>query len=217
MRVTRLNRETLQRHVARSLLWPAKFGLFGAIADADVVLDFGEGAFNGLNEAQTTGGHAAHGDDGVALGVVIGDGKDFAVGAESVRGAFDDFIGGLAGAGVEDFEFGGGFDGGKAAAGVGAVEDNGNGGADGVAVKGEAADEFIPRGGGMAGLAGRELGPGVQEAVAINEYPRQSHGTIYPEAAEMTKRSFGRSGARFSKSRLVKDFRPPYETRTDAS
>ena len=178
----------------RSLFRAAEAGLFGAVAVTDFVLHFGKGAFHGLNKTVTTGGHAAHRDDGVALGIVVGDGQHFTVGAEAVRGAFDDVIGGLAGAGVKNLKLGGGFDGGKAASRVGAVKDNGNGGADGVAVEGEAADEFIARGGGVAGLAGREFRPRVQEAVAINEYSRQAHAASYPQAAEITKRSFGPSG-----------------------
>ena len=172
-------------------LWPAETGLFGTVADADVVLQLGEGVFHGLNEAPATGRHPAQGDDGVALGVVVGDGQDFAVGAETVGGAFDDVIGGLAGAGVKDFEFRGGFNGGKAVPGVRAIEDDGDGRADGVAVKREAVDELVARGGGMAGLAGREFRPGVQEAVTVNKNPGQSHAASYPETAEMPKRSFG--------------------------
>lgn len=134
----------------------------GAIVGFEIVLLLGERGGDGLNEVQATRRHPAHRDDGVALGIIVGHGEDFAVGAEAVRGAFNNLIGGLAGARIKNFHLIRGFDGGEAAIGIGAVKHDGDRRADGVVVKGEVMDKFIPRGGGMAGLARRKFGPAVE-------------------------------------------------------
>lgn len=170
--------------------WAAETCAFGAVVNLEVVLQFAQGAFHGLNETQTTCGHPAHGDDGVALGIVVGDGQDFPVGAQPVRNTFDHIVGGLPGAGEENFQFRGGFDGGKAGPGVGAVKDDGDRRADGVTVKSQPMDEFVAGGGGMAGRAGGEFRPGVQEAVAINQNSRQRHAARLARQCQNDKTKF---------------------------
>src|SRR5690349_16337560 len=122
-----------------------------------VFLQSGQGVLHHINEVETTGGGAAHADDDVAFGVVVGDGEDFAVGFEAVGGAFDEVVGGLAGFGEEDLDVavGVGFRGVGGCAG--AVEEDGDGGAGGVLVAGEDVDEFVAGGGGMARFAGGEF------------------------------------------------------------
>jgi hypothetical protein len=146
-----------------------------AIVGFDFVVKFSERGLDGLDEVQATGSYAAQGDDGVALREIIRDNEHFAVTAEAMGGAFDKVIGGLARAGVKDFHFGRGFDGGEADVSVGAVENNGYGGADGVAIERETVDEFVASGGGVARFARSQFRPVMQQAVAVNEYAHQSH------------------------------------------
>jgi hypothetical protein len=42
-------------------------------------------------------------------------------------------------------------------------------------------DQFIPRGGGMARLAGRQFRPAMQQTVAINQNADQSHEAFYDQ------------------------------------
>ncbi len=71
-----------------------------AVIDFKIILLLGKGSIDALNKAQATRRHPAHRDHGVALGVVIRDREDFAVGTHAVNDALDDLIGGLIGAGV---------------------------------------------------------------------------------------------------------------------
>lgn len=142
---------------------------FGAVVVLELFLEFAEGAFDHGDEGFAGADVAAERDDGVAFGEVVGDDEDFAVGHEFCGDAFDNVVGGLAGLGVDDFHFGGGgeFDA-DAGRRAGAVKDDGNGCADGIAVAAEGVDEFVAGSSGVAGFAAGEFWPGVKEAEAVD-------------------------------------------------
>ncbi len=117
---------------------------------------FAEDSIDFEDEILAALGHAAHGDDGVAFGVVVGDGKGFAVRLEAVCGALNEVIGSFAGTGIDDFEGRGGRILGRPTAGTGAIEKQSEGRADAVGVLGDHANERLAGPGGVAGALGGE-------------------------------------------------------------
>lgn len=108
-----------------------------------VALHFAQGALHVLDEMMAGAGQAAHGRDGFALSVVIGDDEDFAIIAQAMSGAFDDLIGGLARFRKEDFDLGSGVYFGSAEGSACAIEDDGERSTGGVLVLGQPMDEFV--------------------------------------------------------------------------
>ena len=150
----------------------------GAVVMFQVVVRFIQRAFDVADKIQTTCGLAAEANDDIALGVVIGHSQHLAVRLETMRGAFDHFVGRLAPAREQDFD---------AAGGVGlwcpgrrsaAVEKNRYRRTDGILVTRENVNQFFARRGGMARFAGRQLRPTMQEAVTINQYADERHISI---------------------------------------
>lgn len=108
----------------------------------------------------------AEGLDRGHLGVVGGDDSDFSFACVGLDHALNEGIGGLAGGGVED---------GKGVTGFFLfstdlpIKNNGDEPATGVVEVGELADELLAGGEGFLGVEGPEMGPRVEDAVAVNE------------------------------------------------
>ena len=153
-----------------------ELGSFAAVVVGDLALLIFHRAFDGEDEIVATGGHAAHGDDGVALGVIIGHSEDFAEIFHAMGDAFDDVIGGVTVAGIDDFEFRRGRGRRRSGRRTCAIEDDGDGSANGVAIQGKAMDQFVARMGRVARLARSQFRPVVQQAIAIHESANQRHG-----------------------------------------
>ena len=77
---------------------------FAAVVFFDEGFAFAEDTVDVLNEVFAALCHAAHGNDGVALGVVVGDGEGFAVGLEAVGDALDEVVGGFSFSRKNDLE-----------------------------------------------------------------------------------------------------------------
>jgi len=123
---------------------------FPAVVFFDEGFAFAEDTVDVFDEVFAALGHAAHGDDGVALGVVVGDGEGFAVGLEAIGHTLDEVVGGFSFSRKYDLEWIGrnGFRSflGRASA----IEEERDRRADAVGVLGEHADERLAGAGGMA-------------------------------------------------------------------
>src|SRR5436190_5943924 len=147
-------------------------------------LHFIERTGDRADEVVTTRSHAAEAAHRVTLGKIVCHHQYIAVVLEPVSRPFDHLVCGLPGAAVKDFHVGrrGSLVG--VALGTGAVKDNRDGRATGVAVLGKDVDQLLSGGRRVARFAGRKRRPTVQQAVSVHQYPHQSH----------TKRSLASSG-----------------------
>ena len=62
----------------------------------NVIAQFRQGIFDVPDEVPATGGAAAQADHRLPLGMIVGDGQDLAIRAETVHGPLDHLVGGLA-------------------------------------------------------------------------------------------------------------------------
>jgi hypothetical protein len=62
----------------------------------NIVAQSRQGIFHIPDEVPATGGAAAQADHRLPLGLIVGDGQDFAIGRETMCGPFDHLVGGLA-------------------------------------------------------------------------------------------------------------------------
>lgn len=144
----------------------------------EVILHFRKRAFNRLDKIQAARCHCAASQDGLALKIIVRNNKDFAVRCELMRCAFDDLVGVLSGARINDFDFRRGFDFRFARLRTRAVENNRERRSAGIVKLSQFANQFIARKRGMSSLSPRKLRPAVQQAVTINEDSDESHAEI---------------------------------------
>jgi hypothetical protein len=71
----------------------------------NIIAQFRQGIFDGLDEAPATGRAAAQADHHIPFRMIVRDRQDLAVGAETVGRALDYLVGSLARARVENFDF----------------------------------------------------------------------------------------------------------------
>lgn len=145
------------------------------VVEAEIGLQFAEGIVDRPDEGLATLGMTAKANDGVAFGMVIGDDEDLAVGPESVGDPLDHVVGGLASLGVQDFDAGSGRNLGSTCRRALAIEENRHRGALRVLEPGQPLNQGFAGRGGMGRGARRELRPGVEQAVSVDEDPYQGH------------------------------------------
>jgi hypothetical protein len=74
-----------------------KFVPLAAIVIFNIISQFGECIFDCLDKTETARDAAAKADDSVALGEIVGNGKNFTIFGEPMGCAFNHLVGGLAG------------------------------------------------------------------------------------------------------------------------
>ena len=71
----------------------------------NIIFHFCQRILDHLDKAPATGGAAAEADNHVPLGMIVRDGQDLAIGAETIDSSLDHLVGSLALARVQDLDF----------------------------------------------------------------------------------------------------------------
>jgi hypothetical protein len=140
-----------------------------------VLRQFRKGRFHHADEVVAAGCRGTESNHGLAFRHVIGHHQHFTIGLKPGGGALNQIIRRLTARGKQHFHFRGGMQLGSDPTRQGAIEEQGDRCAGGIAVMCELFNQSFPSGSGMTLPSGRKFRPGVQQAVSVHKDSYQRH------------------------------------------